>query len=269
MATDRRAYWRDRTSAIFGFASGGAGTFGTLHNVCHYTCEVIVAGLALAGITLTGLPLAFLQDPKLIVLFSGMGVISLGVSMFLHIEAKRLLVATKLRDLADKKTVLFGVFILLSLWSLSQGTLELVQAEGSPDSPTKVNKVGTVEVELTFLNLKDPKVTLKDPKVKEPKVENVLVFELAINSMNMSLSSFEAYDFKSNVMLETDRGASVRPIEARITDWGHMGHHPRGRLIFPLTANGESVLKSRVVRVIVKGLGGVEKRVFEWKMPRS
>lgn len=250
-----------------GIASGGVGTFGALHNVCHYTCEVIIAGLALAGITLTGLPLAFLQDPKLVVLFSGMGIISLGGSMLFHIKAKRLSVATKLRDLVDKKTVLFGTFLLLSLWSLSQGTLQLLQAQGPPDSPTKVNKEGTVEVELTFVNLKDPKVTLTDPKVKEPKMENVLIFDLAINSMDMSLSSFQTYDFKSNVVLETDRGVSLRPIDARITDWGHMGHHPRGRLTFPLMTNGESVLKSRVVRVIVKGLGGVEKRVFEWKMP--
>lgn len=264
-----KASFRERISGILGVASGGAGTFGTLHNVCHYTCEVIIAGLALAGITLTGLPLAFLQEPKLIVLFSGMGIISLGVSMFLHIRTKRSSLTNNLRNFLDKKTVLFGTFILLSLWSLSQGTLQLVQAEGSPDSPTQINKEGTVEVELTFVNLKDPKVTLTDPKVKEPKVENVLVFELAMNSMDMSLSSFRAYDFKSNVILETDRGASVRPIEARIIDWGHMGHHPRGRLIFPLEAGGKRLLRSRVVRVIIKGLGGIQKRVFEWKMPRD
>lgn len=269
MATGRRAYWRERISATFGIASGGAGTFGALHNVCHYTCEVIVAGLAVAGITLTGLPLAFLQDPKLVVLFSTMGVMSLGGSMFFHIKKKPVSGRANIRNFLDRKTGLLAIFILLSAWSLVQGTLELVQAEGSPESPAKINKEGTVEVELTFLNLKDPKVTLKDPKVKEPKVENVLIFDLAINSMDMSLSSFQAYDFKSNVVLETDRGVSVRPIDARITDWGHMGHHPRGRLIFPLMTDGESVLKSRVVRVIVKGLGGVDKRVFEWKMPRS
>lgn len=269
MATDRRAYLRGRISAIFGFASGGAGTFGALHNVCHYTCAVVVAGLALAGITLTGLPLAFLQEPKLIVLFSGMGIISLGGSMFFHIRAKGLSLASNIRDFLDKKTVLLGAFLLLSLWSLSQGTLELVQAEGSPDSPTKVNKEGTVEVELTFVNLKDPKVTLKDPKVKEPQVENMLIFDLAINSMDMSLSSFQNFDFKSNVVLETDRGISARPIEARILDWGHMGHHPRGRIVFPSEAGGKPLLRSRVVKVIIMGLGGVEKRVFEWKMPRD
>ncbi|MGH7771452.1 MAG: hypothetical protein ACREQA_04375 [Candidatus Binatia bacterium] len=237
--------------------------------MCHYTCTVIIAGLALAGVTLTALPLAFLQDPKLVVLFSGMGIISLGVSMFFHIKAKNLSGGAKMRYFLDKKMVLLSSFLLLSAWSLSQGTLQLVQAEGPADSSSKVNKEGTVEVELTFLNLKDPKIKLEDPKIKDPKIENVLIFDLTINSMDMSLSSFQAYDFKSNVVLENDKGISTPPIDARITDWGHMGHHPRGRLIFPSTISEEPVLKSRVVRVIVKGLGGVEKRVFEWKMPRS
>jgi hypothetical protein len=103
--------------------------------------------------------------------------------------------------------------------------------------------------------------------VKDPKPENVLIFDLAINSMDMSLPSFETYDFKSNVVLETDRGVSVRPIDARITDWGHMGHHPRGTIIFPSQVGGVSMLGSRLVRVTLRGLGGAEKRVFEWKIP--
>lgn len=258
-----------KISGPFGIASGGAGTFGALHNVCHYTCEVIVAGLALAGISLTSLPLAFLQEPKLVVLFSGMGIISLGMSMFWHIKGKFFSAGTRIRQLLDRKTALLAAFILLSVWGLAQGTLQLVQAEGSPDSPTKVNKESSVEVELTFLNLKDAKVTIEDPKIKEPGVENVLIFELSMNSMDMSLSSFQSYEFKSHVVLETDRRVSVRPIEARITDWGHMGHHPRGRLMFPSQVEGSSLLQSRVVRVIMQDLGGIEKRVFEWRMPRS
>ncbi len=263
------ASFRRRITGALGVASGGAGTFGALHNVCHYTCELIVAGLALAGISLASLPLAFLQDPILIVVFSGMGIISLGVSMYLHIKAKRHSVAAGIRSLLDKRTVLFGAFILLSSWSLTQGTLQLARAQGPADSPTKVNKEGGVEVELTFLNLKDSGATLRDPKIQDLKAENVLLFELALNSMDMSLASFQGYDFKRNVVLEADGGISVRPLEATITDWGHMGHHPRGRLVFPSKAGAKPLLQSNMVRVILRDLGGIDKRIFEWKMPRK
>jgi len=70
MVHNPKTSFRQKGSGVLGIASGGTGAFGALHNVCHYTCEVIVVGLALAGISLTGLPLAFLQDPKLIILFS-------------------------------------------------------------------------------------------------------------------------------------------------------------------------------------------------------
>lgn len=245
-------------SAIFGTTSGGLGTFGALHNVCHWTCQVLVVSLGILGITLAGLPLAFLEDPKLIVLFGSMGTVSLGVSMGLHLKAKRRSFQTGgLRRLFDRRLAILLVFLLLSGWSLTQGAAQMMRESGAADSPTQTNKEGNAVVELTLVNLKDP--SLKD----------ALVFELAINSMDMSAPSFQTHDLKQAITLETDEGVSVLPAKVQISDWGHMGHHVRGRLTFPLSIPGTSPLKNRVVRVTIRGIGGVERRVLEWRTPKT
>jgi hypothetical protein len=48
-----------------------------------------------------------------------------------------------------------------------------------------------------------------------------------------------------------------------------MGHHARGRVVFPLGTAGPPALKGRLVRVTVRGIGGVETRVFEWGPPKD
>lgn len=254
MSSGAKTPLRGRVAAIFGGVSGGFGTFGALHNVCHYTCQIVVAGLSIAGITLTGLPLAFLEDPKLIVLFAGMGLASLGVSMTLHVKAKRWSFHTAgLRGLLDRRMVILLVFLLLSGWSVMQGATQMIRGAMATDAPTQTSKEGSVEVELTLLNLKDP--SLKD----------ALVFELTMNSMDMSAPSLQTYDLKAAITLETAGGVSGHPAQVSISDWGHMGHHVRGRLTFPLHIADTSVLKRSIVRVTIRGIGGVEKRVLEWR----
>lgn len=54
---------------VFGGTSSGLGAFGAVHSVCHYTCQAIVALLALAGISVAGIPLGFLVDPRLVSCF--------------------------------------------------------------------------------------------------------------------------------------------------------------------------------------------------------
>lgn len=243
-----------RFSAITGGLSGGVGAFGTLHNVCHYTCELVVAGRALVGISLAGLPLAFLEDPRLIVLFGSLGLISTGLSMAFHVATTRHRTrdVAGLRRLVDRRAVLLTVFFVLSGWSVAQGTLRLVGTATAAEGPSRSSKEGTAEVQLTLLNLKDS--SLKDG----------LVFELAINSMEMSGPSFETLDFKRVVTLEVNGGRPMPPSEARISEWGHMGHHVRGRLRFPVSLD---TVRGRALRVTVRGLGGVERRVLEWRIP--
>jgi len=65
-----------------GLTSAGLGIV-SLHNVCHLVCEGAIVILALIGITLVGMPLAFLQQYTL--LFAIMGIISsiFGISFYL------------------------------------------------------------------------------------------------------------------------------------------------------------------------------------------
>ncbi|MGH7363737.1 MAG: hypothetical protein ACREKA_08335, partial [Candidatus Methylomirabilales bacterium] len=178
--------------------------------------------------------------------------------MTLHTKAKCGSFRTAgLRGLFDRKMVILLGFLLLSGWSVTQGATQLIRLAAAQDAPTQTSKEGSVEVELTLLNLKDP--SLKD----------ALVFELSMNSMDMSAPSFQTYDLKEAIALETDRAVSVRPAQVSISDWGHMGHHLRGRLTFPQNTAGTSVLESRVLRVTVRGIGGVEKRVLEWRTQKG
>ena len=65
-----------------GLTSAGLGIV-SLHNVCHLVCEGAIVILALVGITLVGMPLAFLQQYTL--LFAIMGIISsvIGISFYM------------------------------------------------------------------------------------------------------------------------------------------------------------------------------------------
>lgn len=253
MATDATTRIGRKVSGVFGATSSGLGTFGALHDVCHYTCQVVVAGLGLVGITLAGLPLAFLEDPKFILLFGAMGLVSLGVSIAMHIRTKRAASgATGLRRLFDRRAALLLAFLLLSGWSVTQGLTRLIQPATAEEGPTRTSTEGRAEVSLTLLNLTDP--SLKD----------AVVFELTMNSMDMSAPSFETLDLRQAITLETDGGLSVRPTEVRVSEWGHMGHHVRGRLVFPRSLSGPA---RGAVRVVIRGIGGVESRVLEWRRP--
>ena len=115
-----------------------------------------MAGLGIVGISLTGLPLAFLEDPKLIVLFGGMGLVSLGASMTLHTKAtRRSFRAAGLRGFFDRKMVILVIFLLLSVWSVTTGVAQMIRVAAAADAPTQSSKDGSVEVELTLLNLKE------------------------------------------------------------------------------------------------------------------
>jgi hypothetical protein len=253
-----RARVGGRLAATFGGVSGGLGAFGALHNICHYTCQLVVTGLALAGITLTGLPLAFLEDPRLIVLFGGMGTVSLGASMALHVRTKRRRFgALGLRRLFDRRMLVLLAFLLLSGWSVTHGAAQMLRGSGAPESAVGTSKDGSVEIELRLLDRADA------------SSRDGLVFELAMNSMDMSAPSFETLDLKGAIALQIDGGPAVRPATVEISDWGHMGHHARGRVVFPRSAIATSALKGRLVRVTVRGIGGVETRVFEWGPPKT
>ena len=67
------------------YASAGATAFTTLgitaHNFCHYLCLGVVAMLTIAGVSVVGMPLMWLEDYA--VYFWLMGLVFLGVSFYL------------------------------------------------------------------------------------------------------------------------------------------------------------------------------------------
>ncbi len=72
-----------------GFAGlGAAGAFG----LCHTICMAIIAGLAVVGITITGMPLMFLQDSYPIFIAIGLGFI--GLSVYLYFRHKNTCMAS-------------------------------------------------------------------------------------------------------------------------------------------------------------------------------
>lgn len=72
---------KTKVTGVVGGISSALGIAG-LYNVCHTICEVLIAALAVFGITVVGMPLAFLQ--KYVIPFSIMGLLSssVGIGMF-------------------------------------------------------------------------------------------------------------------------------------------------------------------------------------------
>lgn len=77
---------KTKVTGIIGGISSAIGIAG-LYNVCHTICQVLIAALAIFGITVVGMPLAFLQ--KYVIPFSIMGLLSssIGIGMFYWTKA--------------------------------------------------------------------------------------------------------------------------------------------------------------------------------------
>lgn len=73
---------------ITSITSGTSGTLSLLggYNVCHNICLAAIAGLALIGISVQGMPFAFLQDFSIPLWSLGVGL--LGVTGFLYVKKK-------------------------------------------------------------------------------------------------------------------------------------------------------------------------------------
>ena len=73
---------------LAGTASGASGVLSFLggYNVCHNICLILIAGLSVMGISLQGMPLAFLQDYA--VIFWVAAVTMLAVTLYLYKKHK-------------------------------------------------------------------------------------------------------------------------------------------------------------------------------------
>lgn len=217
--------------ATFGGTTGGLSVFGAVHGVCHAACQSLVAVAALAGISLVGMPLAFLLDPRWALAFAMMGVASAGSGLYLRLRTQRSL---------SKGVVWFGLVGLISLSTLSTSLWQMAHAEGpntgdraatvlpsriEVDAPAKSAQVGTVAAEAEYLGIDG----------------GALRFRIALNSNDMAAPPFDPSEVASTTYLEV----SARRVGASkwtVQDTGHMGHHLRAVVEFQLDAALASVL---------------------------
>jgi hypothetical protein len=110
----------------------------------------------------------------------------------------------------------------------------------------RINEEGPVEITVLYL----------DPLRQEAGSQ--LSFEVRMNTHSVSL---DAYEIENISFLRVGGGA-----EQKALGWfkpGGGGHHRSGVLKFagPIPSNAQSL------QLIIRGIGGVQERVFEWKLP--
>lgn len=131
--------------------------------------------------------------------------------------------------------------------SPNQTVSESVSAQ-QPQSEglTRTDGQGAVTFEVTPLNLNDPVDTLQ--------------FNVSMNTHSVDLSM----DLAPLATLTTDTGMTV---QATLWDAPKGGHHLMGKLSFPVTQNGQSLLAGvKRLTLTIKNVDAPE-RTFSWDLP--
>jgi hypothetical protein len=115
----------------------------------------------------------------------------------------------------------------------------------SNDSSTRIDQQGAIIVEITPLNLESPTDTLE--------------FDVVMNTHSIDLSM----DLEILSTLTTDTSVSV---EATLWDAPLGGHHVEGKLIFPATKDGRSILEGATKLTLTILNVDAPSRIFEWKL---
>ncbi|MEK7470866.1 MAG: hypothetical protein AAB622_02620 [Patescibacteria group bacterium] len=74
---------------ILGGIFSGVGSLGAF-GVCHTICQGIIIGLAAIGITIIGMPFAFLQEPWFMILSFGIGGIFLIMAFLTYTRHRKM-----------------------------------------------------------------------------------------------------------------------------------------------------------------------------------
>jgi len=119
------------------------------------------------------------------------------------------------------------------------------------DGPAKRSESAGVGMEIVF---------------KEASAEGI-VFDVAFDTMKMDAPPLES-DLSKLATLIVDGGAPIGPSSWTIRQRGHMGHHVRGRLVFPAEADGRPVMGAgaRTFEVRLAGAQGEPQGVFSWSI---
>ena len=113
------------------------------------------------------------------------------------------------------------------------------------DSATRIDDQGAIIFEVTPLNL--------------DKTAESLEFNIVLTTHSIDLSM----DVAATATLETDAGVSV---DSTLWDAPRGGHHVEGRLIFPMTVNGKSILDSATKLTLTITDVDAPARIFEWEL---
>ena len=111
------------------------------------------------------------------------------------------------------------------------------------DSATRTDGQGAIIFEVTPLNLDAPTETLE--------------FDIVLTTHSIDLSM----DLATLATLTTDTGLTV---QATLWDAPRGGHHVSGKLIFPATVNGKSILDGATKLTLTIVNVDAPSRVFEW-----
>jgi len=119
------------------------------------------------------------------------------------------------------------------------------QANTTDDLTRTDDQQGTVTVQVTPLNLENPSVQLE--------------FDVVLDTHTIDLGM----DLTTLSTLTTDTGVSV---EATLWDAPLGGHHVEGKLIFPATKDGKSILEGATKLTLTILNVGAPSRIFKWEL---
>lgn len=129
--------------------------------------------------------------------------------------------------------------------SESAGTASTSNANTDTGNMTRIDSQGAVTVEITPLNLDQPGDTLE--------------FDVAMNTHSVDLSM----DLKTLATLTTDTGLTIQPAK---WDAPSGGHHADGKLSFPTTQAGKSILEgAKQLTLTITGIDNAT-RTFTWDL---
>ena len=120
------------------------------------------------------------------------------------------------------------------------------ESASTNNSLTRSDAQGAVTVNVTPLNLDTP--------------SDQLEFDVALETHSVDLSM----DLATLATLTTDTGLTV---QATTWDAPRGGHHVQGKLIFPATKDGKSILGSASNLTLTITDVDAPSRVFEWPIP--
>jgi len=130
----------------------------------------------------------------------------------------------------------------------SQPQADPVSSESSsPELPstTRMDDQGAIIFEVTPLNL-------------DQRIES-LEFNIVLTTHSIDLSM----DLAATATLATDTGISVNSI---LWDAPRGGHHVEGKLIFPATQDGKSILEGATKLILTITDVDAPTRTFEWEL---